>query len=148
MGRIKPSVKLAEVSKIIVRKKYMFFSGVMLCVITYSSLMNLNSLGKSFLEVFNHNDKLFHFFSYFVFAFLLKFSLNYDNIIKECFLFTFLFVLLLLFGILIEYIQIFFQRTFDLKDWLADSIGVLMGELLAVKFLFFWGVSWKKRKRL
>jgi VanZ family protein len=89
-------------------------------------------------HLFDNQDKIEHFVAYGVLAFLLTLALYFQRrsrlISSRAFLFTFIFILA--YGAIDELHQLFVPgRYCDLYDWLADSIGGLIGIGLVYLFL-------------
>ena len=89
-----------------------------------------------FYFLVNFNDKLNHIVAFFVLAFLFQKAYNIKNIFV-------LISLLLFIGAFIEIYQLFFVpgRSFSLKDFLADCIGIL------IYFIVDFIVKSRRKKR-
>lgn len=102
-------------------------------LLLFVCLINLEGLPE---EAVQKGDKFFHFLAYFVLT-LLWFNVvskYFDwSLLKIIFVVT---ILSILFGIIIEYLQnvVSSFRTADIKDIIANSLGVLMASIL-VKFI-------------
>lgn len=89
-------------------------------------------------QLFANQDKVEHLLAYFVLAFLLAFTLSFQNKIKllssRAVLFTVIFVAA--YGALDELHQMFIPgRECDFYDWLSDLIGGSLGALAALYIL-------------
>jgi VanZ family protein len=89
-------------------------------------------------RIFDNQDKIEHFAAYGLLAFLLTLALYFQKrsqlLSSRAFLFTFIFILA--YGAIDELHQLFVPGRFcDLYDWLADSIGGLIGIGLVYLFL-------------
>ena len=110
--------------KIIYFVRFVFF-----LTILFTSVMSFISIDASTAK-FLLKDKLLHFLAFTVITFL-AYASNFK--IKR----IFLFLLLILYGFLIEVIQNSLEyRTFELYDLLSDIIGVIVGYM-----------SWKYLKK-
>ena len=110
--------------KIIYFVRFVFFLTILFTSIM--SFISIDALTAKFLL----QDKLLHFLAFTVITFLAYAS---DFKIKR----IFLFLLLILYGFLIEVIQNSLEyRTFELYDLLSDIIGVVVGYM-----------SWKYLKK-
>ena len=110
--------------KIIYFVRFVFF-----LTILFTSVMSFISIDASIAK-FLLQDKLLHFLAFTVITFL-AYASNFK--IKR----IFLFLLLILYGFLIEVIQNSLEyRTFELYDLLSDIIGVIVGYM-----------SWKYLKK-
>lgn len=110
--------------KIIYFVRFVFF-----LTILFTSVMSFISIDASTAK-FLLQDKLLHFLAFTVITFL-AYASNFK--IKR----IFLFLLLILYGFLIEVIQNSLEyRTFELYDLLSDIIGVIVGYM-----------SWKYLKK-
>lgn len=93
-------------------------------------------------------DKIEHFSAFFILAVLLNLALIYQR--KSYILFRYAafvtIIICLSYGAIDELHQMFIPGRFaDIRDWLADSIGVLIGVLLLnfVKYLFNYKVKFE-----
>jgi len=115
-----------------VHKKNIFllFALLWTTAITVLSLISLGSIGDS-IPVAN-KDKYVHFIFYFVFVFL---WMHYINQIKVS-VKNHIIVLLsaILYGITMEIVQGYTERTPDIMDVLANSIGALSGLICSLLF--------------
>lgn len=117
---------------------------VFICFILISlfSLLPADNLPPT--DVFLFADKGAHALAYLGFSFFLflsfTFSIISKNVLKheldekrenKIALF-YVFIIGLPFGIIIEFIQSKVGRYFDLYDWLADSVGILIGCIIAM----------------
>ena len=87
-------------------------------------------------QVFKAQDKVEHLLAYFVLAFFLSLTISLQtknvNLSKHLIIVTL--CLIMLYGAIDELHQIFIPgRVADITDWLADSLGGLLG-ILAVSF--------------
>ena len=111
--------------KIIYFVRFIFFLAIL-----FTSVLSFISIDQSIAK-FLIQDKLLHFLAFTVITFL-AYASNFK--IKR----IFLFLLLILYGFLIEVIQNSLEyRTFELYDLLSDIIGVFVGYM-----------SWKYLKKL
>ena len=100
---------------------------VFLLTIVFTSILSFISIDASIAKILIQ-DKLLHVLAFFVISFLAYAS---DFKIKR----IILFVVLILYGLLIEVIQNSLEyRTFELYDLLSDTIGIIFG-YLAWKYL-------------
>ena len=100
---------------------------VFLLTIVFTSILSFISIDPSIAKILIQ-DKLLHVIAFFVISFLAYAS---DFKIKR----IILFVVLILYGLLIEVIQNSLEyRTFELYDLLSDTIGIIFG-YLAWKYL-------------
>lgn len=101
-------------------------------IILVLSLINLNRLP---FETFNQSDKLEHFIAYFVLMLVWLTALHQQKIKLNKLQ---LFVLLVLFGIIIEVLQSVLTdyRTLDVFDVLANTIGLSLG-FISYKYIRF-----------
>lgn len=97
-----------------------------LTVVSLMTLRNLPDVGVSY------GDKIFHFFAYFVMAFLWAlawfFSFNFDKkrSIRNAF------IIAVIFGIIIEVLQgtLTASRSLDVYDMLANTLGALLAAVV------------------
>ena len=91
-----------------------------------------------FYFLVNFNDKLNHIVAFLVLAFLLEKAYNIKSIVLNSFF-------LILIGAFIEFYQLFFVpgRSFSLKDFLADCIGI--GVYIVIKKLY---EKYRQRKKI
>ena len=97
-------------------------------VFIYSSLLLLGSLSPVPSGDIGNMDKLVHFAAYCVLTIIAYFpvlTLNKKLVIA---------LLVMSFGILIEFLQAMVGRNFSYADMLANGVGVMFGLLLAMKF--------------
>ena len=97
---------------------------VFLTVVSLITIGDIPDLGTDF------NDKIYHFLAYFILAFIwITYAKNEKSI-------RIAFVLLIVFGILLEIIQhkINIARMYDVYDLIANCLGVVIGTLFAYKF--------------
>lgn len=100
---------------------------VFLLTIVFTSILSFISIDASTAKILIQ-DKLLHVIAFFVISFLAYAS---DFKIKR----IILFVVLILYGLLIEVIQNSLEyRTFELYDLLSDTIGIIFG-YIAWKYL-------------
>ena len=100
---------------------------VFLLTIVFTSILSFISIDASIAKILIQ-DKLLHVLAFFVISFLAYAS---DFKIKR----IILFVVLILYGLLIEVIQNSLEyRTFELYDLLSDTIGIIFG-YIAWKYL-------------
>ena len=100
---------------------------VFLLTIVFTSILSFISIDASTAKILIQ-DKFLHVIAFFVISFLAYAS---DFKIKR----IILFVVLILYGLLIEVIQNSLEyRTFELYDLLSDTIGIIFG-YLAWKYL-------------
>jgi|TARA_B110000459_G_C16271688_1_gene342364 VanZ family protein len=100
---------------------------VFLLTIVFTSILSFISIDASTAKILIQ-DKLLHVLAFFVISFLAYAS---DFKIKR----IILFVVLILYGLLIEVIQNSLEyRTFELYDLLSDTIGIIFG-YIAWKYL-------------
>ncbi|WP_372746070.1 VanZ family protein [Lutibacter sp.] len=116
-------------------RNFLFLALILTVGVGIGSLISLNNTPITTVHV---SDKLMHLAAYFLISisWLLTFK-NNGNIFK---INRLIFVLILLYGILIEVLQGVFTsyRQFDLLDILANFIGILTG------FVVFFIISKKK----
>lgn len=113
------------------KKTFLFFAISWTIVITFLSLVTLDSSIGSEIKIPN-KDKMVHFVFYFLFVILWNFYVDFKIFHPKKAL-----VILLIaigYGILMEFFQAIFttERTADVLDVLANSSGAIMG-LLTVK---------------
>lgn len=101
------------------------FYTLLLCFLLFSPSSNLVNVEPSFLV----NDKVAHAMAFFGLGFLWKW---YFKSYSKTFL------ILIVFAIFTEMVQYLlpesFSRSFELKDLLADSIGIVLGTLVSTWF--------------
>jgi VanZ family protein len=108
-------------------------------------ILTLTSLPGQDMPDIKINDKIEHFIAFGGLGFLLHLSLRIQNrfsfIKKFPYLFAFIFVSL--YGALDELHQLFIPgRSCDINDWIADSIGAIIG--ISVMFVLIFIVERKK----
>ena len=107
--------------------KIYFIRFIFFLTMLFTSVMSFISIDPSIAKILIQ-DKLLHVIAFFVISFLAYAS---DFKIKR----IILFVVLILYGLLIEVIQNSLEyRTFELYDLLSDTIGVIFG-YIAWKYL-------------
>ncbi|WP_299526942.1 VanZ family protein [Winogradskyella sp.] len=91
------------------------------------NLKGVPSLGSSF------DDKIYHFLAYFILAVL---WITFFKIHKNTFKLFFVFITIILFGVVLELTQhqLNPNRTYDTWDLIANCLGVLVGTLIAARF--------------
>lgn len=99
---------------------------IVLVIATFVNLKGVPSLGSSF------DDKIYHFLAYFGLAILWVTCFKSN---KKRHTLTFVFVSVILFGIVLEVVQhqLNPNRTYDNLDLLANCLGVVVGTLIAVR---------------
>lgn len=100
-------------------------------VLIYLSLATIDT--KVLDADFKYQDKIFHFIAYFVLAIIWNIYVLLRPVKTNVFL---VFVLMLIFAILLEYVQnkINTKRFFELLDMIANCLGVVFGTL----FVFYY----------
>lgn len=79
-------------------------------------------------------DKWVHMGFFFVLVWLWLWAFTIDN---ASVLFKIIIAIAIVYGLMVEFIQLYFVngRSFDLFDWLTDSIGVLLAGFLRLKYI-------------
>ncbi len=93
------------------------------------------------------SDKLKHFGAYLVLSFLLSLNLHFQEkwLKVSIFYFIFAFIISIFYGVLDELHQLFIpNRSAELLDWIADTLGSVIGVL--VSYVFIKIISNKKHK--
>ena len=122
---------LTTIKPLSVLKKLLLPAAIIYTIaLVFISLISLNgipNLGSSF------DDKIYHFLAYLILAGL---WITYYKPTKKKQTLLLIFIVLLVFGILLESVQhqLNPNRTFDLNDMLANCIGILVGTLIAARF--------------
>ncbi len=118
---------------------YKIFFFIIIAAIFYLSFHNFTYQNRPFFYfLVNFNDKLNHIVAFVTLAFLLEKAYNIKNRLLHIFI-------LLSIGGFIELYQLFFVhgRSFSLKDFLADVIGILV--YFTIKRFYYFK---KKRARI
>ena len=109
-------------------------------------LFTATTLPGSQLPDFHLNDKIEHFSAFFILSVLLNLALIFQR--KSYFLFKYAalvtIIISLSYGAIDELHQIFIPgRSADIRDWLADSTGVILGVFVLnlVKSLFKYKIK-------
>jgi len=102
------------------------FYTIALIIVTFINLNGVPSLGSSF------DDKIYHFLAY---AGLSGLWITYFKTSKKRCKLWFVFVIIVLFGVLLEVLQhqLNQNRTYDTYDLLANCFGVIIGALIAAR---------------
>jgi VanZ family protein len=112
-------------------------------LIAFACLMPGDQIpGTSFFSRIPHFDKIVHFMMYFIFALFLMsgFSRQYGKTSTKAYIFSF--TLAFLFGVMIEFIQEWVGRSYDIYDMIANTVGII------VSLLLFNTVKWILRNIL
>jgi len=111
--------------------KYHWRAILWIAVIAIGCLMPGNNVpGTSFFSRIPHFDKIVHFTLYFIFTLFLMagFTRQYGKTSVKAYLYSFLIAVII--GISIEFIQEKVGRSFDRYDMLANTIGVITSLIL------------------
>ncbi len=102
---------------------------IIICMILFLSLMNVNKVVPHPERFFKHFDKFAHFTMYLSLSFIF-FIENYSN--KNALRKYWVIIDTILLGIIIEFLQFLFTnyRTGNIYDAIFNCIGVLFGSLL------------------
>ncbi|WP_363321515.1 VanZ family protein [Plebeiibacterium sediminum] len=104
---------------------------LVICIILFLSLMNVNKVLPSEVKFFKHFDKIVHFLMYFGLSFIF-FIENYVN--KNSIRKYWIIIDTILIGISIEFLQFLLTnyRSGNFYDAVFNSIGVLAGSILFI----------------
>ncbi len=113
------------------KNSYLFFALFWTILITYLSLVTIGKIGSS-IKI-PHKDKMVHFVFYFLF-FTLWYKALYKNWnAKKALILLFISIL---YGVIMEFLQavISYNRTADVIDAIANSLGAITGFLVFKKY--------------
>ncbi|MDR1887188.1 MAG: VanZ family protein [Prevotellaceae bacterium] len=111
--------------------KYHWRAVLWIIVIAVACLMPGDKLpDASFFSKIPYFDKIVHFAMYFIFALFLMsgFSRQYGKTSAKAYVFSFIPACLM--GILIEFIQDKIGRSYDMRDVIANTAGIIVSLLL------------------
>lgn len=119
-----------------VRKILLFYYFPLFCVaalIFYGSTTII-----PFPKRFHTNDKTLHLISYCILAFFFIRAWNYSFIMKARYTILCTVFIVSMYGLSIEYIQIYCNRFFEWSDVVANTIGAILGVCLFFLFVTFF----------
>ncbi len=92
-------------------------------------------------------DKIIHIFEYGILGFLLAFGFNIKSVKAQSLVLVYCFLTGILLGVTDEIHQYFVPyRMFDIKDILADTVGIILGIFFYFVIYIFLSGSWKQYK--
>jgi len=128
-----------------VKTVWRFISIFFAVIITYLSLWH-QPLGSNMIASFPLQDKGAHALSYMAFGYALYYAFGgADEGIKQLQLSLKSILFGAAFGYMMEILQSFVGRDYDLKDLLADTIGLCIGTIIAVLVLHSIGKKYIQR---
>jgi VanZ family protein len=123
--------------------KYHWRAILWIIIIALACLMPGDQLpNTSFFSKIPYFDKIVHFTMYFIFALFLMsgFSRQYGKTSAKAYIFSF--IVAFMFGVMIEFIQEWVGRSYDIYDMMANTAGII------VSLLLFNTVKWILRNIL
>ena len=116
--------------------KYLYIAIFLTVGVGFGSLISLNNTSIPTVHI---SDKFLHITAYFFIS--LSWLLTFLKLINSLKISTLIFLIIFLYGIIIEVLQKMFtsNRQFDFYDILANLVGIILA------FLLFFIVSKKKR---